>query len=347
MDAARLYLEFSGSCPISFTWYHRDWNQDPVIHDILSPASPRLKTITISTTGFNVRDSLLTTLGAMSFPILEHLKCTANQYPYPDEVSLTTANLYAPRLRHGVFVNYMVPIGTLSSLVALEIALFGYIRQFNAAAFLDLLRNVAQTLKCLTLRALNRALQGHTPSASTIQLPELVVLTLRSASELLLFISTPNLHTLCLEGHAENTISPFANFDAPKLTYLKLDSFPLLDLETVLDFPWRFQELETAVLHQCQSSKSFFCHASSTRDGISAFPSLSSIFFSDPGAFAPIRSMVETWKAADPDYSTLKRLWFAGGDYVLGADDIEWITAQGIEFSEGPNVKEPWTTMVF
>jgi len=346
LDAARLYVERSGSCPISLTWYHTSWNQNPVVHDILFPTSPRLRNITIYTTGFDVRDSLLVVLEAMPFHILEYLRCHANQHPYPVVASLAAVELNAPRLRHGIFTNYIIPAGNFSSMVTLEIGLFGFIRQFIAAAFFDLLRNVSQTLKCLRLRITNRALQGYTSSAPKIQLPALAVLDLRFTSELLLFISTPNLHTLCLEGYHENTISPFISFDAPKLTHLKLETLPLLDLETIPGFPWRFQELETVILYRCQSTKSFFYCASSTRGGTPAFPSLTSIIFNDPDAFPSIRSMVEGQKAADLGRPTLRWLRFLTEHHVPGLahSDMEWITAQGIAFSEGRDMGESWTT---
>jgi len=345
LDAVRLYVERSGTCPISLTWYHSSWNQDPIIRDVISPACDRLKEITIFTSGFHIRDSLLVVLDTMLFPILESLRCYAVQYPYPTTTALATVELNAPRLRHGIFSNYMIPAGKFSSLVALEIGLFRFIRQFATAAFFDLLRNISQTLECLRLRARYRVLKGNISSPCKIHLPALAVLDLRSTSELLQFISTPNLRTLCLDGYGENTVSPFASFNAPNLTYLKLESLPLLDLEAITDFPQRFQKLETVILHQCQSIKSFFHHASPTRDSSSAFPSLSSIIFTDPDAFSSIRFMVEMWKAVDPGHQTLKRLRFVREDHVLGLAqcDVKWITTQGIEFSEGRGIGESWT----
>ena len=341
LDAARLYVERSGSRPISLIWKHRRWNQHPVIQSVFLPAAPRLKNITILTVGSNVRDSLLVILEAISFPILEWLRCDADW-----ETSLATVNIRAPHLRHGVFIDYMIPAGTFSSLVALEIILSRLMRQFDAAAFFDLLHNIAQTLKYLRLRTPNRALKNYTPSTLNIQLPELVVLDLRSASELLLFVSTPNLHTLCLEGYIGDTVSPFTSFDAPMLTRLQLEKVPLFDLETVPDFPWRFQELETVILRQCSSAQSFFCHAASNRHGVPAFPSLHSIIFSDPNVFPSIRSMVEGWKVANPSRPTLKRIRFiCAGNLVV--NDVEWITAQGIEFSRDPDTGESWITTPF
>lgn len=52
LDAARLYVERSGSYPIFLTWYHHDWNQTPVIDDILDPAAARLKDITVRRSKF-------------------------------------------------------------------------------------------------------------------------------------------------------------------------------------------------------------------------------------------------------------------------------------------------------
>ena len=347
LEAARLYVERSGSCPISLTWHHHGLNQDPVLHDVLFPAASRLKNVVIFTNEFSVRDSLLNILEATPFPILEYLRCNASQFPYPAAVSLRAANLHAPRLRHGIFTNYMIPAGTLSSLVTLEIILLSFIRHFVPPAFFDLLRNVAQTLECLRFRSSNRVLRGYTPIASKIQLPELGILDLRSTSELLLFISTPNLHTLSLEGHVEDTISPFISFDAPKLTHLKLETLPLPDLETIPDLPWRFQQLEIVMLYRCQSSKSFFHHASSVRRGITAFPSLHSIVFNDPDAFPSIRSMVEGWRFVDPYHPTLKRVRFVTLEYSLRMSDEEWMAVQGIEFSNGPSIGESWVTTVF
>ena len=89
---------------------------------------------------------------------------------------------------------YMVLAGTFSSLLVSEIAVFGVIRQLGAAAFGRLGTN-APNIKFLALE----------------------ILGLRCNSELLLSIST-NLHSL-LEGYAENMVSSFISFDAPKPTY--------------------------------------------------------------------------------------------------------------------------------
>jgi len=333
LDAARLCVERSGSCSISLTWYHRSWNQDPVIHDVLSPVLGRLENLTIFTCGSRSRDSLLVVLGAMLFPVLESLRCCVTRFHH---ASLASVNLHAPHLRHGVFTNYMMPTGAYSSLITLEITLFqGHVWQFDALKFFDLLREVAQTLKTLRFRAAGVVERDYTSSVPDIQLPELAALDLRSASGLLTLTSTPNLRTLILEDYAEVLSSPFTSFHAPKLTHLELNGIPLFDLETVLDFPWRFQELETVVLYHCQSTKSFFRRASSTRDSIPGFPSLYSVAFSDPDTFPSIRSMVEGWNAANPGYPTLKRVRLVTWDCALEVGDVEWLTAQGIEFSEG------------
>jgi len=191
----------------------------------------------------------------------------------------------------------MVLAGTLSSLLVLEIAVFGVIRQFCVAAF--------------------RRLRTNAPN---IQLLALEILDLRCDSELLLSIST-NLHSLFLEGYTENTVSSFISFDAPKPTYLRLIALPLLNLETIQDSPWRFKRLETVLLHRCQSNRSFSHHASSTHDDAPAFPSLHSIIFGDSEAFASIRSVAERWETVDPGYLTLKWLGFVGGGHPLGAGD--------------------------
>ena len=229
----------------------------------------------------------------------------------------------------------MIPTGALSSLITLEITLSpGHTRGFGTSKLFDLLREVAQTLKSFRFRASDAAFRGYKSSTPNIQLLELVTLDLRSASWLLTFISTSNLRTLILEDNAGVPTSPFTSFHAPKLTHLELDGIPLLDLETVPDFPWRFQELETVVLYHCQSIKSFFRHASSTRDSIPGFPSLYSIVFSDPDTFPAIRSMVEGRNAASPGYPTLKQLRLVTWDVALEVGDVEWLTAQGIEFSK-------------
>ena len=336
LDVARLCVERSGSCPISLTWHHRDWNQDPIIHDVLSPVLGRLENLTIFTGGFRSRDSLLVVLGTISFTVLKSFRCYVARTHHLANASLTPINIHAPHLRHGTFTNFTIPTGAFSSLITLEITLSpGYIWRFDASKIFDLLREIAQTLKTLRFRAPDAILRDHTSSTPNIQLPKLVTLDLRSASGLLTLISTPNLHTLTLEDYAEALASPFTSFHAPKLKHLELDGIPLLDLETVSDFPWRFQKLESVVLYHCQSTKSFFHHASSTRDSIPGFPSLYSIVFSDPDTFPSIRSMVEGRNAAGPGYPTLKRLRFVTWNDALGAGDVEWLTAQGIDFSEG------------
>lgn len=342
LDDVHLYVERSGSRPISLTWNHRDWNHNPVIHDVLPSTFTRLKNVIIATAGSGVRDSLQFNLEAMSFPILERLTCYTGH-----ETSVPAVNLHAPRLRHGVFHDYMIPVGTFPSMVTLEIILSGTIQWFDAAAFFDLLHKVAQTLKCLRLRTPRRALQNYTRSTPNVQLPELVVLDLRFTPEMLSFISTPNLRTLCLEDYSGDSISRFTSFDAPMLTHLKLENLHLLDLETTPDFPWRFQELEAVMLLRCRSSRSFFCHASSTRHGIPAFPSLRSITFTDTNVFPSIKHMVEGREAADPGRSTLKRLRFVAGNHYLWVDDMEWASAQGIEFSHGPGIGDSWATTPF
>jgi len=348
LDAALLYVERSGSCPVSLIWHHRGWNQPTVVHDILSPILGRLKNITISTRGFRSRDSLLAILKAMSFPILESLRCYVSRFPFLDNAALATVNLHTPRLRHGAFTNYLLPTGAFSSLVTLEIALSpGLIWRFNAAKLFDLLCNVAQTLKFLRFRASNAVLQGYAPSTHKIQLPELVALDLRSTSKLLTFISTPNLRTLILEDYTGDPTSPFTSFRAPKLTHLELDGIPLLDLETIPDFPWRFQELGAVELYDCRSTKSFFRHASSIRNSVPAFPSLHSIVINDPDTFPSIRSMVERLSAAYPGYPGLKRLRIVTWVRALEVADMEWLTAQGIRFSEGLRTKRSWTSTGF
>lgn len=348
LDAARLCAERSGSCPLSLTWYHRSWNQDPVINDVLPPILGRLKNLAIFTSGFKSRDSLLVALEAVPFPILESLRCCVTRFHHLADTSLAPVNLHAPRLRYGAFTNYMIPAGAFSSLIALEITLSpGYIWEFDASKLFDLLREVAQTLRSLSFRTPGAAFQGYISSAPSIQLPELATLDLRSASGLLTLISTPNLRSLILEDYAAVSTSPFTSLHAPKLTHLELDGIPLLDLETVSDFPWRFQELETVVLLHCQSSESFFRYASSTRDTIPGFPSLYSIVFSDPDTFPSIKSMVEGQNAAGPGYPTLKQLRFVSWDFALEVGDVEWLTAQGIEFSEGVNTERPRTPTAF
>ena len=228
----------------------------------------------------------------------------------------------------------MIPTGTFSSLITLEITLSPeHVWRFDASKLFDLLCEVARTLKSLRFRAL--ALQDYISSAPRIQLPELVNLDLRSTSGLLTFISMPNLRTLTLGDYAGVSTSPFTSFHAPKLTHLELDGIPLLDLETVSDFPWRFPELETVVLYHCQSTESFFRYASSTRDPVPGFPSLYSIVFSDPDTFPSIRSMVEGRNAPGPGYQTLKQLRLVAWGHGLEVGDVEWLTAQGIEFFEG------------
>lgn len=257
--------------------------------------------------GVRVRSSLPIVLEALQFPILEYLECFLTPCnPVEDSLAAANLDLHAPRLRHCALINYGLPTDTLSSLVTLEIDFFPLIRRFDAVALLELPLNVAETLKCLRLKPSEKVLQAYTSDAPNIQLPVLEVLDLRYMSELLLFISTPNLRTLNLGGYAEGAISPFTSFDAPELAHLKLIDLPVLDLGTIPDLPWRFKKLETVLLYLCRSSRSFFCHASSTRDGTPAFPSLRFIAFDDPEVFVPIKSMVKWRKDAGPNHPTLK-----------------------------------------
>ena len=335
-DVVRLYLKRSGSCPISLTW-HYHYPYQLAVTDILLPTFARWKNLTIFSK-FCILYPLFDELKLISFPVLEEFTGRYKDYESPQPIF----SLRAPHLRHGVLINCMISTGTLSFLVTLQITFSGSMQQSDAAAFLDLLRNVAQSLKCLRFRIPNGTSQDYTSNTSNIQLPELVVLDLHYTSELLLFISTPNLRTLCLEGRTGDSIFPFTSLDAPMLTRLKLEKFLLSDLETIPDFPWRFRELEAVMLYQCQSGRSFFHHASSTRDSIPAFPSLRSITFTDSNLRSSVRSMEEGWEAAGPSRPALERLRFVTWDDYLWGDEVEWTTAQGIEFYHGLNVGTSW-----
>ena len=339
LNAARLFMERSKSCPLSLTWDNPHRNQDPVIHDILSPASYRLKNLTIEAR-FRIPDSLLITLEAMQFPTLEYFSftewCRSRGPPLP-QPSLAAVNLYAPRLHRCVSLNSVVPTGTLSSLARLEIVIFRHDRPFDPAAFFDLLRNTAQNLKRLRLEGLKLPLRGYSLNAPNVRLQALEDLTLQFASEFLLFISAPNLHTLRLCDDSVHSIPSLEGFRAPKLTHLHFSDLLLLDLETNVDLPWQFQELETVVFFECHSTNSsFFLHASSTRNGVPAFPSLSSITLTDPEAFGSVKSMVEGQKAANPGTTTLKKLHLLDWDWTISLDDREWMSTQGIGFSAAP-----------
>jgi len=192
-NAVRLYVERSGSCHIYPTRrYHRNWNQNPVIHDILFPIPTRLKNIT----RFRSRDPLLAILKATPFPILESLRCCVTQFLSP-----------------------------------------GTMWQFDVAKLFDLLRDVDQTLKSLRFRTPDAVLQDCISSASYIQFLELVNPDRRFTSQLLTFISAPNLYTLTLGGYAGGLTSHFTTFHAPRLAHLELDGSLFLILKPFQTFP--------------------------------------------------------------------------------------------------------------
>ena len=224
LAAARLSVERSRPYPMTLTWHHRPWNHDFVVQHVLCPGSDRWQIITIASSTFISRDILCTTLPNLSLPSLQDLKCKvlhSHMAFYADDVPEVT--IKAPNLRRWTSINHMLPSAHSSvGLTTLDFAVSGPSRCIGVSELLALLRAASRTLRHLRLVARDPPFDNRVPATLKARLSKLEVLELHNSSDLLQWILTPNLQTLCLHGDKETATMPSSALLQPTLVHLKL-----------------------------------------------------------------------------------------------------------------------------
>ena len=335
---------------MTLTWHHRPWNHEFVVQHVLCPGFDRWQVITIASSTIISRALLCATLPNLSLPTLQAVRCKALQNHmafYPDEVPEVSIN--APNLRQWTSINCILPSAHSSvCLTTLDLTASGPAGCLSVDGFLALLRATSRSLRYLRLVVRDPPFCNRIPDTLKTRLSKLEVLELHNSSGLLQWILTPKLRTLCLHGDKETTTVPFSSLVQPALVHLKLSMFPLHHFEDDPDFSFHLSGLETMVLFSCKGTASVFSHAIPRRPGCYPFASLRSITLSDAEALSSIRFMLERSKVPDPDASSLRRVRFVHcGGPSPRPDDVEWIIAQGIEFSSGREFGESWSDSAF
>jgi hypothetical protein len=345
LNDAMLCLRRSGSRPMSLKWNHEYWNHDLGKYTILPAGSDRWSHITIFTESPRLRDRLLVAIDGWSFPSLEELRWATPNEPRSIRNPVTPCfTIDAPNLRYCSLINVVASVASGPPLTTLDFKILGRSTSPTAIELSNFLGTISSTLKYLRFET-QRTYLNRWPDFPIIEFPALEVLQLLCTFDLLPFLSTPNLRSISLNAKLYRVHPSLPNVIAPNLTSMDLVGFQLGNLP--LEFPFLFPKLKTVSLWSCIASDVFFHqapHRSSGNPGSRSFPSLRSIAFTDPHALPAIKSMLEDWISIDPHGSTLLHVRFLtlNDSDPLKREDVEWVTAQGVEFSVGPALTNPW-----